>query len=432
MTATTGETARIKRWKAVTVALMFAGYAGYYLCRSDLSVTLPLILDDLASHGISPSDARIRMGAIISFGVLAYAAGKFLLAGIADFIGGKKNFLGGMAGAILFTFLFALGGGLPIFSLAWIGNRFVQAAGWGGMVKVTSKWFSYSSYGTVMGVLSLSFLFGDALARQFMGALIRAGLGWRGVFLAAGGTLCVLWILNALFLKESGSAAGAGDPEPNPANLYAGEAGSEPGGVLALLRPMLSSPLFWMVCGISLGATLVRETFNTWTPTYLNQSIGYSKADAASLSSFFPFFGGVSVLIAGYLSDRLGPSGRALVMTIGMLITAAGLIALGLAGSRSAAPLAVGLVSMVAFGLLGPYSYLGGAMALDFGGRKGGAAVSGFIDGVGYLGGVLAGDSIARLSVAYGWTAVFEILGAVAFLSAMAAFVLERMQRRRA
>jgi hypothetical protein len=35
-----------------------------------------------------------------------------------------------------------------------------------------------------MGFISLSYLFGDAAARGFMGWLIGHGLGWRGVFLA--------------------------------------------------------------------------------------------------------------------------------------------------------------------------------------------------------------------------------------------------------
>ena len=62
------------------------------------------------------------------------------------------------------------------------------------------------------------------------------------------------------------------------------------------------------------------------------------------------------------------------------------------------------LVAAVAFLLIGPYSYLAGAISLDFGGKRGGATACGIIDGVGYLfGGVLAGKVIASLSVAIGW-----------------------------
>ena len=97
-----------------------------------------------------------------------------------------------MAGSVLFTILFGLAGGIPLFTLAWMGNRLVQSMGWAGMIKITSRWFSYSSYGTVMGIISLSYLFGDAASREFMSVLIGAGLGWRGVFYAAAATLSVL------------------------------------------------------------------------------------------------------------------------------------------------------------------------------------------------------------------------------------------------
>jgi len=58
---------------------------------------------------------------------------------------------------------------------------------------------------------------------------------------------------------------------------------------------------------------------------------------------------------------------------------------------------------------------------LDFGGKRAAAASSGIIDGVGYLGGVLAGDSVARLAVAHGWRGVFVALAVVSALSAVAA-----------
>ena len=88
-------------------------------------------------------------------------------------------------------------------------------------------------------------------------------------------------------------------------------------------------------------------------------------------------------------------------------------------GSRAALPL-VG-IGIIAFCLLGPYSYLGGAFALDFGGKQASAISSGIIDGVGYLGAVAAGDSVARVSVAAGWQGVFITLAGVSALAAVGA-----------
>jgi sugar phosphate permease len=60
-------------------------------------------------------------------------------------------------------------------------------------------------------------------------------------------------------------------------------------------------------------------------------------------------------------------------------------------------------------------------MALDFGGKKAGATISGVIDGVGYLGAAAAGDGIARLSVHTGWQGVYLALAAVSLLAAVGA-----------
>ncbi|HKC17289.1 MAG TPA: MFS transporter, partial [Steroidobacteraceae bacterium] len=202
-------------------------------------------------------------------------------------------------------------------------------------------------------------------------------------------------------------------------------------GLRDLLGPLLRSPAFLLVCLLSFGCTVVRETFNTWTPQYLHGAFGYSVAEAATLSAVFPGVGVISVLATGWLSDRLGVTGRPAIMLAGLAAAAATLLALALyPGGAHAAWLPVALIGLVAFCLLGPYSYLGGAFALDFGGLRAGAAASGIIDGVGYLGGALAGDSVARLAVAFGWRGVFIALALVSGASALAAAILYRHQRR--
>ena len=99
---------------------------------------------------------------------------------------------------------------------------------------------------------------------------------------------------------------------------------------------------------------------------------------------------------------------------------------MSLHAGAAAAVLAVITIGVVAFCLLGPYSYLGGAFALDFGGKQASASSSGIIDGVGYIGGVLAGDTVARVARAYGWEGVFVALAVVSALAAVCAGVLLR------
>jgi sugar phosphate permease len=407
--------------QSVVVLLLFGGYGALYFCRADLSVATPLLVDELVKHGVSHSDAIIHMGDIASFGVLAYALGKLFLTGLGDFWGGRINFLIGLGGATAFTLMFASGLSLPLFTIAWIGNRLTQSLSWAGLIKVSSKWFDFSSYGMIIGILSISYLVGDAAARQWMGMLIEHGFGWRALFYFAAAVVGLFLTLNFFFLRESRIDAGFTEAKPNPLNLFAASE-SRPQSVAELLLPLIRSRAFLIVCLLSLGCTIIRESFNFWTPVYLHEYLGYSVSHAARMSSVFPGVGAVSVLITGWLSDRLGVNGRPLIMFVGLAAAAAALLVLMTMRSSSTGPLLPLIaIGTVAFCLLGPYSYLGGALALDFGGKQAGAVSSGVIDGVGYLGAVVAGDSVGRVSQYFGWQGVFVALAAVSAFAALGA-----------
>ncbi|HWX68068.1 MAG TPA: MFS transporter [Steroidobacteraceae bacterium] len=413
-----------------TVALLFGGYAACYYCRADLSVATPLLVEELGRHGVSHGEAIIRIGSVSSLGVAAYALGKLFLTGLGDYWGGRRNFLIGVGGAAVFTLMFAAGGSMPLFTVAWIGNRLTQSLGWAGLIKVSSKWFNYSSYGSIIGILSISYLVGDALARQQMGVLIGHGYGWRAVFLFAAIVAAVMLLVSFLWLRESRVEAGHPEATPNPLNLFAATE-SPPASVGALLLPLLRSSAFLLVCVLSFTCTIIRETFNTWTPVYLRDHLGYSTSHAATLSALFPGVGVVSVLLAGWLSDRHGLNGRSLLLFLGLTATAGALLLL-MSFRPGATPPVLPLagIGLVAFCLLGPYSYLGGAFALDFGGKQASASSSGIIDGIGYLGGVLAGYGVARIAVAFGWNGVFVTLATVSGAAALCAGALHLLNTR--
>jgi len=419
----------LRAWQIGTVVLLFSGYAACYFCRADLAVATPLLKAELGQHGMTPESAQNLIGTITSLGVFAYAIGKLFLTGLGDYWGGKPNFLIGMGGACVFTLLFALGGAIPVFTIAWIGNRLTQSIAWAGLIKVSSRWFDYRSYGTIIGILSISYLVGDAAGRQSMGMLISRGHGWRSLFFYAAVVVAITFVASAWSLRESRAQAGFGEAQANPMNLHANSEGRKI-SVAALIGPLLRSPAFLLVCFLSLGCTVIRETFNSWLPTYLKDQVGFSAGSAGQLSAIFPAVGAVSVLLTGWLSDRLGLNGRALIMFIGLAATVVALLALSLYSGHSPSLLPLAAIAAVAFCLLGPYSYLGGAFALDFGGKQAGAVSSGLIDGVGYIGGSLAGAGASLVSNAYGWEGVFVVLAAFSAVASVSAGWLLAMNRR--
>ena len=72
-----------------------------------------------------------------------------------------------------------------------------------------------------MAVLSLSYLFGDAAARETMALLLDAGMGWRGIFFTGAALLALLLLANLLLLRETPQERGLPAPVTNPLNVYA-------------------------------------------------------------------------------------------------------------------------------------------------------------------------------------------------------------------
>jgi sugar phosphate permease len=383
-----------KQWGLI--AILTLGYALFYLCRSNLSVGRTLLIEAYAHQGWT----KETVGLITSVATGFYALGKFLGGAFAEKAGGKTSFMMGMAGAVVFNLVFAFAGGFPLFMAAWCGNRLLQAFGWPGMVKLAGQWFSSNSYGTVMGLLSLSYLFGDFASRKALGWMIASGAGWRELFWIP--SICLaafsLVALAALPKKDVQEvAAQAASPRTSTQVLFQNRA-------------------FWIVCILSFIFTLMRETFNEWTPTLLEELGGLSKAQAADQSSWFPLAGGISVLLVGFASDRLGPDRRLQFILGGLVLSA--LLLFGLYVFQGAYPpvALAAIVAFLAFLLIGPYSLLAGAISLDLGGEDLGATACGWIDGVGYIGGMVSGYGIASLVQNLGWLVAFLFLGVLCLL----------------
>lgn len=405
---------RVFRWQMATLTTLFVGYAGYYVCRSNLSVAAPLLLREFASHGITKAD----LGAVASVGVFIYAIGKVVNGVLADLLGGRALFLIGMAGSVVCTLLFGLAAGMAAFTVLWALNRYVQSMGWGALVAIAARWFPAHWHATVMGVLSVSYLLGDALARLYLGLFIQAGLGWRGVFFLSGATLGVVAVVAGLTLKSSPLEVGGEEPAAHPDNLFAAESG--PARPWALVLPLLTSVTFWLACAVNFGLTLIREAFNFWTPTYLQEAAGMTPAAAAQSSLFFPLVGMASVPLAGFLSDRMdGRHGR--VMAPSLLLLVAALVVLSRADVEDRPVFALLLIGGVSCFLLAPYSFCTGVIALDLGGKRGSSTAAGLIDSAGYLGAVFSGYGIGWVAQTHGWSAAFRLLAGAAALTLLAA-----------
>ncbi|MCH9654014.1 MAG: MFS transporter [Planctomycetes bacterium] len=420
-----------RNWQRLTLLSLFLGYVGYYICRSNLAVATPLLLKE--------GFTKVEMGTVASVGVMLYAIGKIINGYLGDFLGGKLLFMTGMICSIIFTILFGLVSGLTLFVIIWAFNRFVQSMGWVALVKTASRWFPVERHATVMAILSLSFLFGDAFARFYLGGLISLGesysaLGflanWRAIFFVAAISLTLIAVFVYRTLKSSPNEVGIPEPSANPINVF-GEEGNhaERISIKAVLEPLMASPLFWLICIMNFSLTLVRETFNFWTPTFLYEVAQINIGGAAMGSMLFPLVGGCSTYLAGITSDRLrGRHGRVVLPSLILLVLS--LILLATVDVSGKPVLALTLLSLVAFFLMAPYSFLSGVMAIDLGGKRGCSTVAGLVDSAGYLGAILSGHTVGWIAQKYGWKMAFGGLAGICCTAILAGIVYWLIQER--
>ena len=388
-----------RRLRLVLTALLFAGYAGYYLGRVTVPVALPLI-------GEAFDYSHTETGLILSVYFGVYAVSKLVNGFLGDRIGGKAMFFIGLFGSVLMNAVFGFGRELFFFVAAWGVNAYFQTMGWLAIMPIMARWYPSRESGRVMGFMSISYQFGDFLARASAAVLIVA-LGWSGLFWAHAALLALFGLGLYRLIR----------PEPPPATTPAGlrEAQPEPAPPGAersrSRRRMFRSPAFWILCASYVLLSVVRYSFWGWSVDYLVQA-GAGIGVAAATSALFPLLGSAGSITAGWVSDRLGARRGPVLAVMCAVLTLSIYV-------FSRLPVAEGLwlaaaLGLVGFTLYGPYSLMSGAMVMDFGGKEVSASASGIVDGIGAAGAIFAGVGMGYLIDAHGWDGAFGIIVAMA------------------
>ena len=433
-------------WPALTLILLFTGYAGYYFCRTNLALAKSSLAAEFKDEGITEKSITT----IASTGLVFYAVGKLITGAACDFVGGRIMFIGGMFGSVACTYLFlaapTIAGKFGFLSLFWLFlfasclNRFIQSTGWGALVKVTSSWFSFHTYGRVMGFLCVSYLFGDFAARQILALFMEDGRGWQSMFMVSGSILLVIAILSLVGLRSRPSDVGLTNPLVNPTNLF-GKAGAEerPSHLWELLRPYIVSPSFWLVLLMSVTLTFVRESSNFFNNDYLKVAAQVSDKQAAIYSSYFPLFGAIAALASGFMTDNLYNGRRGLLMAGSLTLLLPVLWGMAYLPSIQGTLWPVIMVCCVGFLSLAPYAFLTGAIAMDLGGKRGSSTAAGILDAIGYaLGGFLGLEIKSRIVPAgatsvVAWQPFFGLMLGLVGITALACvaywFIQERQPR---
>jgi sugar phosphate permease len=386
-------------------------YIGVYLCRKNFSVAVPLIQP---AFGVD----KAQTGLVISYSAAAYAMGKFIFGPIIDKFGGRICLLAVLVGVAVFGALGSVATSLPMLICFYTANRFCGSAGWGSIIKLTPRWFPQRHMAVAVAFLSLSFVFGGALALVFAGHLAAwSGNNWRAVM---GLPSIVLFVIFLFCWRVI----------PDDRAVSAEERKAGGGFNFAYVKQLLKIPQLWLVLAIAFSFYLMRETFNDWTVDFLKTSGGANMTvnAAALLSTPFDMAGALGIILLGWAFDHMSRLVRTVVL-VGSLLILAALINylpfffhLGIWQVETA----IGLIGFLSYG---PYSLLAGVFAIEIGGKKGVSTVAGLVDSAGYLGTVFAGREFGKLLDRGGYPLGFHVLALATVVSAVLCLGLKSRPR---
>jgi sugar phosphate permease len=197
------------------------------------------------------------------------------------------------------------------------------------------------------------------------------------------------------------------------------------GFAFARIRELAGLRQFWVLCALSFTLTLLRETFSTWAVDFFATIGGeaLSLPIAAFLSTPFDVLGAVGILLLGWGFGRLSRNGRRRLLVM-VLVNLAGAVFLLPSLTRWNLYAGAGLLGIIGFLAYGPYSLLAGILAVEIKGPAYVATVAGMVDGVGYLGSILAGQQFGHVLDIGGYNLGFSCLAGLALLAAALSLAL--------
>lgn len=385
-------------------------YASYYMTRYNLSFGKTTMTEHFGW-------SNTQWGWIGATFFWMYAIGQFINGQITDRIGGRKAIVLGGVFTVLLNLLMAAGtqfGVIGYFIVMWGANGYFQAFGAPSIVSVNGHWFGIRERGTFTGIFGMMIQLGR-FAVTLLGGYLIANYPWPYLFAIPALVTGVFVVLAWFAIRDRPEELGFDHPDMGDHDQ---DADARPAGFSYTLKKVLQSRTLWIISFAYFCTGWVRHGFEQWFPAYL-QEVQHLAPDSFAFqlkSLAMPVAAVLGAFAAGVSSDKLFGSRRgppaALMYFIQFILL---ILFYYFAGPGWAAVLLI----LLSFFVNGPHSLLGGAAAMDFGGRKAAGSAAGMIDALQYVGAGIVQPVVGKVIDVYGWggwtlsLAGFALLGGI-------------------
>ncbi len=399
-------------WRYRIFAVTWLSYAGFYLCRKNFSVVMPLLTSEL---GFTKTD----LAWILTGYSLIYMLGQFANGLLSDRYGSRYIVATGLLVSVVSNITMGLGASVFLFMVMMWSNGYGQSTGWSGLIKNMAAWFRHEERGVVMGWWCTCYVVGGFAATVFAtycatSDTFLADLGWRRAFWAPAILLTIIGIVYAVLVRNRPSDVGLPDLLEQGDSIAAASQSIWKGN--SALRSVLADSALWVTGAMYFFTKLTRYAFLFWLPLYMTEALDYTDRTAGYTSSVYELMGVLGVLLAGYASDKLFQARR---FPVGALMLYGLALSLLLHPTLSelgiwANAVSIGIIGIMTFG---PDALMSGAAAMDIGKQRGAATAAGLINGMGSCGQLVSPLLVAFVADQFGWNSMFYLFVVVALIS---------------
>lgn len=396
-------------------------YAGFYFCRKNFSVAMPLLKEELQFTG---DDFKW----IIFAYSLSYMLGQFISGVLSDRHGPRLVVGFGLTVAVVANLLMGFCGTPALFLLLGVLNGGGQSTGWSGTIKNMAPWYARGERGVVMAWWATCYVLGSFLATRFAAWCISPAApfeswGWKQVFWLPSVVLAAITLLYIFLTRNCPSDVGLPEldefhhDEIDQADTAPADTEGEAGGIVDILE-LLSHSAIWITGAMYFLLKLTRYAILFWAPLYLVEHLELDAVSAGMAASWYDFVGFFGAVFAGYVSDRLFQARRfpvASLMLLGLAVVCyfePVLVRWGPYGPALA-------MSLLGFMTYGPDTLMTGAGAIDIGTPRRAATAAGVINGMGSCGQLLSPFVVFHMEKNYGWDSIFYLFVGCSLLGAL-------------
>lgn len=296
-----------------------------YLDRVNVSV---LAADNAFLTEMGIKGQPVQMGMLMTLFLIAYGFSNVLLSPLGDILGPRKA----MSLSIVLWGVSLLIGGFAVSFATMLVARVILGLGegmhWPMQSSFVKNWFPPHERGKANAVWIIGLMVGPAIAMPFFTWIVQ-DFGWRSSFfvLVALGLipLILLWFWTTDYPKQHKRVNQAERDliEEGQRAEKEAEAQAKNTTLWENMKVFIFNYRFWLITVFYFCLASIFWGTMAWLPSYLKVARGFSWVAMGAWSSLPYVLGVASVVIFGYLSDKIGR--RAPLCAISMLGASAGI-----------------------------------------------------------------------------------------------------------